>query len=103
MLIYRTITVGDNLIQKLVVKKTTSHSVELAGSIDSDGRCTFAGSYSNPYGQFSKVHVTGYIKVTLEERYNAVTLEANKIKLESGTISPLTEERCVDSIHDYAF
>ena len=85
------------------INDTTTHPLTFAGSLKADGTCANSAHYADPYGEFSDVVVHGYVTIRLEERYNSVNLNNNKIKLETGTVCPFTDDHCVDMVYGYAF
>lgn len=103
MHIHRTAKIGSNIIRELKVNATVIRPQVFAGEVDSNGACHSAGYYNDPYGEFRKVLVTGYVTFRLEERYETVDINANKIKLQSGTACKFTETKCDDSHFGYAF
>ena len=67
---------------------TVTHSIILAGSLTTEGRCSSAG-YSDPYGTWESVVVQGTIKFTLNDYEAQANLDNNHVKLRSGTVCSL--------------
>jgi hypothetical protein len=103
MHVHRTAKIGDNIIRDLKVNSTVIRSQVFAGEVSNTGSCERAGYYNDPYGEFHKVIVTGYVTFRLEERFEPVDINANKIKLQSGTTCLFSETKCDDSYFGYAF
>ena len=84
-------------ISGLKVNRTSSHSVILAGSTQTNGQC--AGSqYSDLFGTWENVIVHGKYRITLQEYYATINLNTDKIQLKSGIICPLSETQCTDEL-----
>jgi hypothetical protein len=83
------------VISGLKVNQTSTHSITLAGTLDTNGRCT-AETYADPTGTWTNAVVQGTLKYTLMEYQAKVNLDANEVKLRSGTSCSLTEGHCLD-------
>ena len=77
--------------------------VELAGSRNGNGEDCENGRYSDPYGTYNNVIVSGYVKITLEDYYATVNLETNQLVLRTGTRCKFNEEECLDLYGGYVF
>ena len=55
---------------------TVTHSIVLAGSLTTEGKCSGAG-YSDPYGTWESVVVQGLIKITLSDYESQIKLDNN--------------------------
>ena len=103
MHVHRSVSIADNIVRNLRINDTTTHPLTFAGSLKADGTCANSAHYADPYGEFSDVVVHGYVTIRLEERCNSVNLNNNKIKLETSTVCPFTDDHCVDMVYGYAF
>lgn len=90
------------IIDGLRPNTTTSRSVILAGSVDTEGRCT-GTQYSDHYGEWKHVVVDGIVKISLKTGYVPVHLNSGRIILKSGTVCTLSDGFCIDSENGYTF
>ena len=100
---YKSISIADTPIKNLRINDSITHPLTFAGSFKADGSCSSSGHYVDPYGEFYDVVVDGYVVIKLEERFNSVNLNNNKVRLESGTMCTFTDDHCIDMQYGYAF
>jgi len=86
----------------LKINHTVSRPVTLAGSLSTDGWCD-GSYYSDPYGSWHKVVVQAVVTVTLSTQQAIVNLEANQLRLRSGTVCTYTDNTCIDIDGGYTF
>ena len=97
------ISIAGTSLGGLRINDSVTYPITFAGSLKADGSCANTGHYADPYGEFYDIVVHGYVTIKLEERLNAVNLNNNKIRLESGTQCAFSEDHCVDMQFGYAF
>ena len=73
-----------HIISDLKINSSKSVGMDLAGKVE--GTSCSGASYADRYGSWSNVFVQGNIKITLLDNYATVSLNDNKIKLNSGTV-----------------
>lgn len=91
-----------NVIHGLRLNETVTHSLTFAGSLHNDGRCSGV-TYSDPYGTWESVVVQGTIKITLTTQQARVSLQDDRIHLQSGTICSLSTSTCIDMEGGHTF
>lgn len=83
------------LFSNLVMNSSNARPVTMAGSISSDSSCK-GTSYSDPYGTWDNVIVTGYIYINIFEYEATVNLNQNEIILRSGSRCKHDAGTCID-------
>ena len=81
---------------------TITHSIILAGSLTTEGKCSGA-EYSDPYSTWESVVVQGTIKITLSDYESQIRFDNNHINLRSGTACSLSIGNCLDIDGRYTF
>lgn len=99
---YGTLRLGDVTIDNLKPGMENGRPVTLAGKSNDDGDCTGA-KYSDAYGTWSSVLVTGYVLITYTTQSARAVAEDDKVYFASGTTCQLSLESCVDSANGYSF
>jgi hypothetical protein len=100
---YGTAKIATYMFHDLHVNGSVSHTITLAGSVDANGACQSGAYYNDQFGEFYKVLVTGYVTIELQERFEPVDIDKNKIRLHTGTTCVFTDTNCMDSEYGYAF
>lgn len=92
-----TILLGnDALFNGIKANMTTAHSVTLAGSIATDGRC--AGTqFSDPYGTWDNAVVQAIVKISVKTFEVPIRHSTNEVILPSGVRCKATDGGCHDS------
>ena len=93
---------NTKIIKGVRPNSTVTHSIVLAGSLTTEGKCSGAG-YSDPYGTWESVVVQGIIKITLSDYESQIKLDNNNINLRSGKICSLSIGNCLDVDGGYTF
>ncbi|XP_074111451.1 uncharacterized protein LOC141535426 [Cotesia typhae] len=99
---HRTLSVGSTVIDGLAVNATSTRSITFAGRVTNDGSCK-GTQYSDPYGTWDDVVVTGLVKITLSTGSARVKVDNNKVHLPSGYTCKLNAGSCVDPDGGYTF
>ena len=94
--------VANQYVGNIRVNDSITIPLNFAGTLSETGACS-SGEYSDPYGHFTNALVRGYVTITLQERYNSVNLETNKIILDSGTRCVFTDQECIDAVYGHAY
>lgn len=92
---YGSYEISGTKISGLKPNSTETRPVTLAGSLDSDGKCS-GGSYSDPYGTWADVIVLGTLKITLQDYIADVRINTNRVHLRSGVTCILSTTYCTD-------
>lgn len=64
-------------------------------TVSSDGYCK-GGSYSDAYGNWKKVVVSGYISITIQDYFDSAIIDQNSIILRSGVHRDYQAGKCMD-------
>ncbi|XP_070518973.1 uncharacterized protein [Cardiocondyla obscurior] len=91
-----------NHVYGLKVNQTVMRPITLAGTASTDGHCS-GSYYSDPYGSWDNVVVQAIITITLITHQATINLEANQIRLRSGTVCTYTDNNCIDIDGGYTF
>ena len=100
---HKSIYIADTPLNGLRINDSITHPLTFAGAFKTDGSCWNTGHYADPYGEFYDVVIHGYVTIKLVERFNAVNLNNNKIRLESEKQCAFTDDHCIDMQFGYAF
>ena len=74
------LSVASTQIIGIQRNSTTSRPVIFAGDNDHSGNC-YGGSYSDPYGTFKNFYVAGWVEIKLQNSYQPVQIDANRIRV----------------------
>ncbi|APG78725.1 putative glycoprotein [Hubei chuvirus-like virus 3] len=90
----------SSIIDGLRPNSTSTHSVTLAGSINSDGKCE-GSDYSDLYGSWARVVVSATVTITLSDYTASSDTVNDQIHLRSGLSCKASEGSCMDTEAGY--
>lgn len=93
---YRTFTIFNRLISQILMNGTTSESITIAGSVNSEGSCS-GGSFVENGNEWNNVIVLATVKVTTQNYMAPVKLIENEVSLLGGVTCPYVQGYCFDS------
>ncbi|XP_067212969.1 uncharacterized protein [Linepithema humile] len=91
-----TVVIGNAIIDRVPQNRTSRHSITLAGSVATDGRCSGA-QYTDGQGSWDSVVVQATVKVELHSFEAPVKRVSNLVMLPSGTTCDAFTGYCIDS------
>ena len=65
--------------------------------------CCHGESYSDPYVTFKNVYVAGWVEIKLQNSYQPVQIDANRIRLNSGVSCVFSGAHCIDEDGGHVF
>lgn len=93
---------GNQIIREIRRNGTTHATLDVAGTIEADGKCS-GGTYSDPYGSYSSVIVEMAVKIILNSYSASVRTVKDEIILKTGTKCSLSEGTCFDPAGGWTF
>lgn len=81
------------LFSGIQANTTTTHSVTLAGSLSTDGRCS-GTQFSDPYGTWDNAVVQAIVKISVRTFEIPIKHSSNEVILPSGVRCKATTGRC---------
>lgn len=96
----RVIVPGGVVLNQLVINKSQTRPLVFAGTLDRSGNCE-RSSYSDSFGSWKGVTVSGTVKITLTSYEATVDTTTGKVKLRSGVSCRFDESECVDVENGY--
>lgn len=96
------VKIGKFKVDGLSVNNVTTKSIKFAGTIENNGYCDGV-YYSDLFGSWDNVIVTGTVKVTLTKESVTTKVGSNKIILPSDTECKLSEGNCIDYAGGYTY
>lgn len=91
-----TINIANAVLDRITRNATSYRSATLAGSVNSDGKCS-GSQYTDSYGSWDSVVVQASIKITLITFEASVKRSLGHVMLPSGTQCPVGTGYCIDS------
>ncbi|KAJ8980826.1 hypothetical protein NQ317_018406 [Molorchus minor] len=93
---YRTLKLYQQTIGGIVLNGTTTESVTLFGSLQTDGTCRGI-SYQENGKSWDNVVVAATVKIQVNDYFATVRLKENEISLKGGVVCPFLKGYCFDS------
>ena len=93
---------NGHIIQGIKVNSTVTHPLILAGSLTNEGSCS-GTQYSDPFGTWNNVVAQGTIKITIRSHTARISLNNNKIHLDSGVSCIFSDGSCLDFNNGYSY